>query len=119
MALLGMLVLGGLNCGAQAQENTDGATPALSDYDRAVQAYAKAAVDQLRDIRKAVDARVAALSKPEDKKRFDAVYQQLDACDAEAAKLKSARQGNFDTIKRDFEQKRAQMVKTLDETTGT
>jgi hypothetical protein len=85
-----------------------------SAYDQAVKSYVDAATDQIHAIRNQVDAEVGPTPVDAVKQRFAKAYSQLDDCEQLLAKLKSAGPPDFDKIKAQFEQKRAEMLKSLD-----
>jgi hypothetical protein len=85
-----------------------------ADYERAVKVYIEAATEQLQAIRGQIDVRAASISTDEEKKAFEAVYQQVDACDQLLVELKKSGPKSFDTVKSRLEQKRAEMIKFAD-----
>jgi type II secretory pathway pseudopilin PulG len=86
-----------------------------TQYAQAVKAYVDAATDELRALRANVDTQVASITNDADKRRFDAVFSKLDACDKLLGELKKSGPRDFDRIKRDFESTRGEAAKAIED----
>ena len=90
------------------------AADADSDYTRAVQSYLQAAGDQLRAIRASLEAEQGSDPSDTTKQRYAGAFAKLGRCDNLLTELKKADAADFDRVKLQFEQMRADMLKTLD-----
>lgn len=85
-----------------------------AEYARAVKVYVDAATEQLQAIRGQIDVQATSISTDTQKKSFEAVYQQVDACEKLLADLKKSGPNSFDTVKSRFERQRDEMIKSVE-----
>jgi hypothetical protein len=83
-----------------------------SEYARAVASYVEGATNETIAYRKDLEASLKTATEDQ-KKRLEPASAKLVECEKVVARLKEAGPSSFDTLKAEYERKRAQLVKAL------
>ena len=83
-----------------------------SEYARAVASYVEGATNEVTAYRNNLEASLKAATD-EQKKRLAPASAKLAECEKVVARLKEAGPSSFDTLKAEYEKKRAELVKAL------
>ena len=83
-----------------------------SEYAKAVASYVEGATNETTAFRKELEGSLKAATEDQ-KKRLVPASAKLTECEKVVARLKEAGPSSFDTIKAEYEKKRAELVKAL------
>jgi len=88
------------------------APDAKSEYAKAVASYVEGATNEISAFRKDLEASLKVATEDK-KKHLSAATAKLTECEKVVARLKEAGPSSFDTIKAEYEKKRAEFVKAM------